>query len=102
MKKLLIPLFLSLSATLAAPAFAATQEEVRGLINKATTTREAAAAAGFEWTGTADLITRAQTALETDNIAAAEALARQALKQAQNAVAQAEYADAHWRETKPD
>jgi len=64
--------------------------------------RGGAEAAGFAWSATEELIAQAEKALADNRLDAAAALARQALKQARNPIAQSEYADAHWQKMKPD
>ncbi len=100
--KLLLILSIYLSSALAGTAIAATANDVRETIREANTTFAAAEAAGFAWTMTEDLIAQAEKALADNRVDDAATLARQALTQAQNSIVQSEYADAHWREMKPD
>lgn len=76
-------------------------DDVNRLITKAEKTRLKAAKAGFEWTATAGLIKQAKAAAEKGDKKQAEILANKALRQAENSLKQAKYADEHWQDYTP-
>jgi len=96
-KTLLLCLFMMTSIS---PVYAT--DEVKSLIQKASQTRLQAKKLGYEWTATEGLIQSAREALAAGKIELAQQLATAALKQAENGIKQAKYADAHWQEYLPD
>ncbi len=82
-------------------ASAVADTDVGALIDKAEQTRLQAVAAGFEWTATEGLINSAREALQADKSELATTLTNKALKQAENGLKQAKYADEHWQEYLP-
>ena len=71
------------------------------MIEKAEATRLQAAEAGFEWTTTAELINSARISAKAGDAKLAMALAEKALRQGENSLRQAKYAEEHWQEYEP-
>ncbi len=71
------------------------------LIAKAESTRQQAARVGFEWSTTSILITEAKQAIKEGKEALATQLANAAIKQGEDALKQAEYAKANWKDSEP-
>lgn len=71
------------------------------IIDNAIKTHQQAKQAGFEWTATQGLIESAQDAVIADKKELAMTLASKALKQAENGLKQAKYADQHWQDYLP-
>ncbi len=74
---------------------------VSELIEKAEMTRNDAAKSGFEWTTTAKLIKKAKKAAKAGDSELAIKLATKALKEGENSLIQAKYANDHWEESQP-
>jgi len=70
----------------------------KSLINSAETARLEAKKLGFEWSTTSALIKQAIEALEAGDKDKASLLAQKALKEAQNAIKQAKYAEENWQD----
>ena len=68
------------------------------LISKAKVQLQKAADARFEWNTTAPLISQAEDAEKSGEIKLAMQLAERAIKEANNSIAQAKYADEHWQD----
>ena len=71
------------------------------LISKAESTRLQAAKVGFEWSTTSILIAEAKQAVQDGNETLATQLANAAIKQGEDALKQAKYAKANWKDSEP-
>ncbi len=76
-------------------------DDAKALIQKAEELRLKAAQAGFEWTTTKPLINKAKAAVKKGDKQLAIEYASKALRQGENAIIQAEYAEKHWQDTVP-
>lgn len=92
---------LMLVSLLSFSVLAVADTDINALIDKAEQTRLQAVVAGFEWTATEGLINSAREALQADKSELATTLANKALKQAENGLKQAKYADEHWQDYLP-
>ena len=88
-----VPLFLSTSLYAGV--------DVKPILDDARMTLSKAAAKGFEWTTTDKLIKAAETAQAKGDKDKSLKLAKAALNEAEKALVQANYAEAHWQDTIP-
>uniref|UniRef100_Q3APA1 SoxXA-binding protein SoxK n=1 Tax=Chlorobium chlorochromatii (strain CaD3) TaxID=340177 RepID=Q3APA1_CHLCH len=98
MKRLTIPTaLLTVTIAIASPLYAAAPPTTQELIAQAEATRKEAAAIGYEWRNTAQLIKQANDALTANNEPEAQKLASAALLEAEQAVKQGKWMQANWQ-----
>lgn len=96
--KFILYIFLMSTFLISGNLFASPADE---LIETAENTRLKAAKLGFEWSTTSILIDKAKEAAKAGNSDQAIKFAKDAIKQGENSLKQAEFAAANWQNSEP-